>query len=613
MHPLLKSISFLISIYISLIKAVFTRMLCAQKQIIEEIFADAVRGLAPAKPDSASAKIPITLERPKVAVHGDLASTIALQQAKAWGISARQLAQQLADAVQAHPHARGLLESVEVAGPGFINIRLSIGAKQAAIASILTQKEQFGQQSWRQEGNRRILIEFVSANPTGPLHVGHARQAVLGDALANLLATQGWQVHREYYYNDAGAQIQNLALSVVARAHGIQPDDADWPDAAYRGEYIADIARDYQAGVTLMAQGRETVRGAGDVDDLDAIRRFAVAYLRREQDFELRALGVKFDQYFLESSLYHTNRVEATVKALCAAGKTYEQEGALWLRTTEEGDDKDRVMRKSDGAYTYFVPDIAYHLTKWERGFTRAINVQGADHHGTIARVRGGLQQLGQGIPKGYPEYVLHKMVTVLRHGQEVKLSKRAGSYVTVRDLIEWCAGLTSTEQDDVLSEEEIIRRGRDAVRFFLASRRADTEFVFDIDLAVQQNEQNPVYYVQYAHARICSALAQWGGNEEQLVSADVTALANETECALLTCLADYPDMLRRAAADLAPHTVTFYLRNLASRFHAFYNAERILVEDERQRTARVALIAATRQVLANGLAVLGVHAPAKM
>ncbi len=589
-------------------------MLSVQKQMIEEIFTDAVRGLAHPNPSSAPTDTPITLEQPKVAAHGDLASTIALQQAKVWGMPARQLAQQLADAVQADPRARGLIESVEIAGPGFINVRVSTQAKQAVVAQILAQKAQFGLQPSTPKDDRQVLIEFVSANPTGPLHVGHARQAVLGDVLANLLATQGWQVQREYYYNDAGVQIQNLALSVAARACGLQPGDADWPEAAYNGEYIADIARDYRAGVAIVTQEGEMVQGRGDVNDLEAIRRFAVAYLRREQDTDLQALGVQFDQYYLESSLYCTGRVDATVNALCAADKTYEKDGALWLRTTEQGDDKDRVMRKSDGTYTYFVPDIAYHLTKWERGFTRAINIQGADHHGTVARVRGGLQQLAQGVPKGYPEYVLHKMVTVVRDGQEVKLSKRAGSYVTVRDLIEWSGGARASSEANALSDEdETIRRGCDAVRFFLASRRADTEFVFDIDLAVQQNDQNPVYYVQYAHARICSALAQWGGSEEQLVDTDATALTSESERALLTCLADYPDLLRRAADDLAPHALAFYLRALASRFHTFYNAERILVEDEVRRAARVALIAATRQVLANGLAVLGVRAPTKM
>ncbi|CCD29559.1 arginyl-tRNA synthetase (ArgS) [Candidatus Glomeribacter gigasporarum BEG34] len=581
-------------------------MLPAQTQIIEAIFTDAVRELAHSAPSSDATDISITLERPKIAAHGDLASTVALQQAKAWGVSARRLAQQLADAVQAHPRACGLIESVEVAGPGFINVRISAQAKQTVVAQILAQKAQFGWKPSTPKGRQRVLIEFVSANPTGPLHVGHARQAVLGDVLANLLATQGWQVQREYYYNDAGVQIQNLALSVAARARGLQPGDAGWPDAAYHGEYIADIARDY-----LMDE--EGKSDAGDANALEHIRLFAVAYLRREQDADLQALGVRFDQYYLESSLYRTGRVDATVQALCAAGKTYMREGALWLKTTEEGDDKDRVMRKSDGSYTYFVPDIAYHLTKWERGFTRAINVQGADHHGTVARVRGGLQQLARGAPKGYPEYVLHKMVTVVRDGQEVKLSKRAGAYVTVRDLIEWSGARAPTEENALLDEGEAIRRGRDAVRFFLASRRADTEFVFDVDLAAQQNDQNPVYYVQYAHARICSVLAQWGGEEERLINADVTVLTSESERALLSCLADYPDLLRRAADELAPHMLTFYLRALASCFHSFYNAERILVDEALRRTARIALIAATRQVLANGLAVVGVRAPVKM
>jgi arginyl-tRNA synthetase len=306
------------------------------------------------------------------------------------------------------------------------------------------------------------------------------------------------------------------------------------------------------------------------------------------------------------------------VNALVAAGKTYEQDGALWLRTTDDGDDKDRVMRKSDGSYTYFVPDVAYHVAKWERGFTKVINVQGSDHHGTIARVRAGLQGLGVGIPKGYPDYVLHKMVTVMRDGQEVKISKRAGSYVTVRDLIEWSGGMapgSETAPDEL--DEDTIRRGRDAVRFFLISRKADTEFVFDIDLALKQNDENPVYYVQYAHARISTILADWqsryGGDLSQAGHAGLAPLESERAMALLNKLAEYPDMLAHAADELAPHAVAFYLRDLAGEFHSFYNAERVLVDEEAPRNARIALLAATRQVLANGLATIGVSAPVKM
>ncbi|BDC36901.1 arginine--tRNA ligase [Paraburkholderia terrae] len=594
-------------------------MLPAHKHTLETLLTDVVKQVAQATQGESEAAFiapAITLERPKVAAHGDVACNVAMQLAKPLRANPRQLAQQIVDALLAHPLAKGLVESAEVAGPGFINLRLSAASKQAVIAAVFEQRETFGRS--QRDAGKHVLVEFVSANPTGPLHVGHGRQAALGDATSNVLASQGYDVHREFYYNDAGVQIGNLAISTQARARGLKPGDAGWPEAAYNGEYIADIARDYLNGETVSASDGEPVKGTGDVEDLDAIRRFAVAYLRHEQDMDLQAFGVKFDQYYLESSLYKEGRVEKTVNELIAAGKTYEQEGALWLRTTDDGDDKDRVMRKSDGTYTYFVPDVAYHETKWERGFTKVINIQGSDHHGTIARVRAGLQGLGVGIPKGYPDYVLHKMVTVMRDGQEVKISKRAGSYVTVRDLIEWSGGaLPGQEASPDLLDEETIRRGRDAVRFFLISRKADTEFVFDVDLALKQNDENPVYYVQYAHARICSVINEWksryGADEAVLPSVDLSPLDSERAMALLQKLAEYPDMLTHAADELAPHAVAFYLRDLAGEFHSFYNAERVLVDDEAPRNARIALLAATRQVLANGLAVIGVSAPAKM
>lgn len=593
-------------------------MLPAQKQTLEALLADSVKQVAHAlKGDEAASVAPtITLERPKVAAHGDVACNVAMQLAKPLGANPRQLAEQIVAALTAQPGAQGLVEAAEIAGPGFINLRLTAAAKQAVIDAVLAEGRAFGQ-STREHG-KQVLLEFVSANPTGPLHVGHGRQAALGDVLANVIASQGYAVHREFYYNDAGVQIGNLAISTQARARGLKPGDAGWPEAAYNGEYIADIARDYLNGETVAAKDGEPVKGAGDIEDLESIRKFAVAYLRHEQDMDLQAFGVKFDQYYLESSLYSEGRVEKTVDALIKAGMTYEQDGALWLRTTDEGDDKDRVMRKSDGTYTYFVPDVAYHVTKWERGFTKVINIQGSDHHGTIARVRAGLQGLHVGIPKGYPDYVLHKMVTVMRDGQEVKLSKRAGSYVTVRDLIEWSGGAApGQEQSPDLLDEATITRGRDAVRFFLISRKADTEFVFDIDLALKQNDENPVYYVQYAHARICSVLNEWksrhNGDAAQLPGADLSQLSSKQAAALMQKLAEYPDMLTHAANELAPHAVAFYLRDLAGEFHSFYNAERVLVDDEAPRTARIALLAATRQVLENGLAMLGVSAPAKM
>ncbi|WP_119353565.1 arginine--tRNA ligase [Azohydromonas sediminis] len=535
----------------------------------------------------------LAFESPKQAAHGDLAITAAMALARTLRKNPREVAQGLVEALWRQPEVQRWVAAIEVAGPGFVNLRLADAARQAVVAEVLAAGDAFGR---RERNGRRVLVEFVSANPTGPLHVGHGRQGALGDAICHLLAAQGWDVTREFYYNDAGVQIGNLALSVQARLRGLKPGDDGWPEAAYNGDYIADIAADFAARKTVRADDR-VFTASGDVDDLDGIRQFAVAYLRHEQDLDLKAFGVRFDHYFLESSLYASGRVDAVVRALVAAGKTYEEGGALWLRTTEYGDDKDRVMRKSDGSYTYFVPDVAYHLVKFERGFTKAVNIQGSDHHGTIARVRAGLQAIGAGIPPGYPDYVLHKMVTVMRGGEEVKISKRAGSYVTLRDLIEWTS--------------------RDAVRFFLISRKADTEFVFDVDLALKRNDENPVFYVQYAHARICSVMAQWvqqhGGDPATLASADLSRLTAPTEVALMLKLADYPAMVERAAAELAPHDVAFYLRDLAAALHSYYTAERFLVGDRELARARLALLAAVRQVLRNALALIGVSAPESM
>ena len=527
-------------------------------------------------------------ESPKQAAHGDLACTAAMQLAKPLKKNPRELAQALIDAMQRRAAVQQWVEAMEIAGPGFINLRLKAAAKQAVVGEVLRQAEAFGRQP---ANGQKLMVEFVSANPTGPLHVGHARQGALGDSICHLFETQGWSVTREFYYNDAGVQIATLASSTQARIKGLKPGDAEWPANAYNGDYIADVAADFMAKKTIKADDREFT-ASGDPDDLDNIRQFAVAYLRHEQDLDLQAFGVQFDHYFLESSLYTDGKVEATVKKLIDAGKTYEHEGALWLKTTDDGDDKDRVMRKSDGTYTYFVPDVAYHVSKWERGFTKVINCQGTDHYGTIARVRAGLQGVGVGIPKGYPDYVLNTMVRVVRDGAEVKISKRAGSYVTLRDLIEWTS--------------------RDAVRFFLISRKADTEFTFDVDLALKQNDENPVFYVQYAHARICSVLAQRAGDD--LAQADFTLLGAPTEVALMQKLAEYPEMLERAAADLAPHDVAFYLRDVSASFHSYYAAERFLLDDNAALTqARLALLAATRQVLRNGLTLLGVSHPDKM
>jgi arginyl-tRNA synthetase len=572
-----------------------------KNQLIASLRA-ALNAVANSRGIALDATIEPRLERPKSVDHGDVACNIALQIAKAWKMNPRELAQAIVDSLGSDPAYARLIASSEIAGPGFINFRLSNAAKTEVVRAVLDQKKTFGKRAG--DGASRAMVEFVSANPTGPLHVGHGRQAALGDAIANLLDTQGITVHREFYYNDAGVQITNLAASVHARLSGLKPGDASWPEQAYNGDYIAEIAEAYKSSPECKG-----------IDDLTAIQQFAVAYLRNEQDIDLRTFGVQFDCYYLESSLYTDGSVAQIVADLGSVGKTYEADGALWLRTTEDGDDKDRVMRKSDGTYTYFVPDVAYHASKWQRGFTKVINVQGSDHHGTIARVRSGLQGVAQKrgwiIPADYPDYVLHKMVTVMRHGQEVKISKRAGSYVTVRDLVEWSGGVT--ESMNAQERELALQRGRDAVRFFLISRKADTEFVFDVDLALQQNDENPVFYVQYAHARICSILQQWSGTEADLLNADLSLLDSKASDHLLRRLAEYPEMLTTAAAELSPHAVAFYLRDLAGDFHTFYNADRVLVDDANLKLARLALLSATRQVIENGLALLGVSAPRKM
>ncbi|WP_295761482.1 arginine--tRNA ligase [Undibacterium sp.] len=570
-------------------------MLAQQKQEILELLQQAVHPLL----EGSELTPNILLERPRDPSHGDIACNIAMQIAKPLKKNPRELAQAIVSALLAQNNA--LISAVEIAGPGFINIRLNSSAKQSIVKLVLQQKNQFGRGTIGL--GKKVIVEFVSANPTGPLHVGHGRQGALGDALAALLEAQSYEVTREFYYNDAGVQIGNLATSVQARAKGFKPGDAAWPESAYNGDYIAEIAQDFLAKKTVSAIDGAPVIASGDVADLDSLRQFSVTYLRREQDIDLMAFGVKFDNYYLESSLYLDGKVEAAVDALKAAGKTYELDGALWLRTTEYGDDKDRVMKKSDGSYTYFVPDVAYHIVKWQRGYTQAINVQGSDHHGTIARVRAGLQAVDAGIPQGYPDYVLHKMVTVMKDGAEVKISKRAGSYVTVRDLIDW-------------SGNGDVEKGRDAVRFFLISRKADTEFVFDVDVALARSDENPVYYVQYAHARICSVLAQYSDDDAvlaNLVSVDLSPLTAPREALLLAKLAEYPEALQRALEELGPHQVAFYLRDLAGELHSYYNAERVLVDDIPTKMARLALMLATRQVLRNGLALIGVSAPNKM
>lgn len=561
------------------------------KHALRELLVRALEALRADGTLPAEADLPaFAIERSRSREHGDFATNAALLLAK----SARRKPREVAEAIVAALAPSADIARIEIAGPGFINFFLTPAAYAREVRAILDHADRYGRND--SGAGRTAGVEFVSANPTGPLHVGHGRAAAIGDCIARVLDANGWRVVREFYYNDAGAQIANLALSVQARCRGMTPDDPAWPEDGYRGDYIAEVARAYLAGETVHADGLDVV-AAGDADDLDAIRRFAVAWLRSEQDRDLRAFGVAFDVYFLESSLYVDRKVEETVRELVAAGHTYEEGGALWLRTSDYGDDKDRVMRKSDGSYTYFVPDIAYHRTKWQRGYERAITELGADHHGTLARVLAGLQALDAGIPPGWPEYVLHQMVTVMRGGEEVKISKRAGSYLTLRDLID--------------------EAGRDATRYFLVARKADSQLVFDIDLARAQTNDNPVYYIQYAHARLASVMRQLGERglawDRANGEASLEALDTEHEQALMIELSRYPEIVEAAAANLEPHLVAIYLRELAAAFHAYYNAHQFLVDDAAVRDARLTLAAATRQVLANGLDLLGLSAPESM
>ena len=555
------------------------------KAHLNELLAEAAKSLTQ-NADFDASNLAIQLERPKNKDHGDFSTNLAMLLAKPLRQNPRAIAESL---IQALPTS-AYVAKVEIAGAGFINFYLGANAKQAIIGLVAAQGEKFGHNNIGQ--GRKVQVEFVSANPTGPLHVGHGRGAAVGDCLARLLDANGWAVTREFYYNDAGVQIDNLTHSVQLRCRGITPDDPLWPEAGYRGDYIADVAKAYLNKETIVADDMK-VTATGDVEDAESIRAFSVAYLRHEQDLDLRAFQIKFDVFSLESALYTDGKVEKTVQSLIASGHTYEQDDALWLRTTDFGDDKDRVMRKTDGGYTYFVPDVAYHVDKWNRGFDRVINEQGADHHSTITRVRAGLQALNVGIPQGWPDYVLHQMVTVMRGGEEVKLSKRAGSYVTLRDLI-----------------EEV---GCDATRYFLAARRADSQLIFDIDLARAQTNDNPVYYIQYAHARICSVLAQWAGDATSLPKVDLSPLNSAHDAALMQRLSEFPEVVENAANDLAPHTIANYLKDLASDLHSFYNEHKILVGNEPTKLARLALINATQQVLRNGLQLLGVSAPNKM
>ena len=527
------------------------------------------------------------IDRPKDSSHGDLSCNIAMVLAKRAGMAPKELASKLIAALPDN----ALVDRCDIAGPGFINFCINPSHHTEVVRTILESGAAYGRTDTG--GGRRVQVEFVSANPTGPLHVGHGRGAAIGDSLGRLLEATGWSVQREFYYNDAGQQINNLALSVQARALGKDPEHPDWPADGYQGGYIEDVASAYLSGETVQAADRE-ITGGRDPEDLKAIRDFAVACLRREQDQDLKAFQVIFDEYFLESSLYGSGAVEETVETLQRAGHTYEEQDALWLRTTDFGDDKDRVMRKSEGGYTYFVPDVAYHHNKWQRGYERVINEQGADHHSTITRVRAGLQGLDVGIPEGWPEYVLHQMVTVMREGAEVKLSKRAGSYVTLRDLIDWV--------------------GCDATRYFLVARAPTSQLTFDVDLALARSNENPVYYIQYAHARCASVLRKAQETDSGLKVneglAHLGCLSEAETLALTITLGRFPEVVVTAAERLEPHDVANYLRDLAADFHSFYNAHKVLEGTAETMTARLALVAATQQVIASGLGLLGVSAP---
>lgn len=574
-------------------------MLAQQKEALTSLITDALATL-----DVTDVKV--VLEKPKDPEHGDIACTVAMQLARALKKNPREIATSIVHALKDNHESHKLIKSIEIAGPGFINFQVQDSARQEIIRQVISAGSRFGFNDSHK--NQSVLLEFVSANPTGPLHLGHARQGALGDVLANLLTTQGWKVTREFYYNDAGVQIGNLAESIRLRAKQLQGEAIEMPENSYHGEYVIAIARDYLDKKTVHAHDGTVIDSKGDITDTDCIRRYGVAYLRNEQDDDLAALGVHFDNFYLESSLYASGRVQNAVQAMIDSGRTFESEGALWLNTSaceDLGihDDKDRVMRKADGTFTYFVPDVAYHLAKFERGFTKAVNIQGSDHHGTIARVRCGLQccasVLKLNIPKEFPEYILHKMLSVVKDGQPVKMSKRSGNYVTLRDLVDMA--------------------GQDAARFFLVARKADAEFVFDINLAQQKSDENPVYYLQYAHARICSVFANAKDKgfhvptAEEFLKADLSSLTSEQASALMAKITEYPTLLTMAAKEHAPHMLCYYLKELAAAFHTFYNAERVVIDHDIDRNARLALLFATRQVLGNGLALLGISAPEYM
>ena len=528
----------------------------------------------------------IVIDRPKIISHGDFSTNLCLVLSKKLNKSPRDVAAMVLDKIP----PSNLISKIEIAGAGFLNFFLSSKANNEIINNVLKLKDTYGK---NKTGDRqKIQIEFVSANPTGPLHVGHGRGAAIGDCLARLFEASNWSVTREFYYNDAGEQINNLTRSVMASCHKIPTNDPKFPVDGYHGDYINDIAKAFLSMETIKCEG-EIIKATGKVEDTQSIQDFSVAYLRNEQDQDLKAFRTKFDVYSLESSFYKDGKVESVVNKLIEEGHTYEKDGALWLKTTNFGDDKDRVMKKTDGTYTYFIPDVTYHLDKWERGFKKVINEQGADHHSTISRVRAGLQGLNKNIPKNWPEYVLHQMITVIKGNKEIKISKRAGSYLTLKELI-----------DDV---------GCDAARYFLVARRPDSQLVFDIDLAKSQNNDNPVFYIQYAHARISKVLKQWGGDISKLKLDDSFVFYSQAELKLIKSIGIYPEIVLQATKELAPHQIANFLKDCAAELHSYYNDSKFLVEDEKIKIARLSLINSAKYVLRNGLDLLGIKAPQQM
>ncbi|HEX5803248.1 MAG TPA: arginine--tRNA ligase [Azospira sp.] len=574
--------------------------------------------LASVAPDAADTTI--VLDRPKQASHGDFASNLALQIAKPMKRAPRDVAQLLLSELPASPW----LEKAEIAGPGFINFTLKPAAKLKVVGDALAAGADFGRAT--AGGRRKIQIEFVSANPTGPLHVGHGRGAAYGASLSSLLAFAGWDVTREYYVNDAGRQMDILGLSTWLRYLELHGEAVPFPPNAYQGDYVRDMAKQMQ-----LAHGDKYVRKAADVlkgtpglpeagraDDeaknrrelhLDALIANAKTLLGEDWAYvhnhalteqladcrdDLEEFGVHFEVWFSEKALYDTGLVARCVERMEKAGHIYLQDGAKWFRSTAFGDEKDRVVQRENGLFTYFASDIAYHLNKFERGFDKVINIWGADHHGYIPRVTGALQALELDAAKLHVALV--QFAVLYRNGQKASMSTRSGEFVTLRDL-----------------RREV---GNDACRFFYVLRKSDQHLDFDLDLAKSQSNENPVYYIQYAHARICSVLNTWteaGGDEAELAKADLGRLDNPRELAIAAKLAEFPEIIAAAANDLAPHAVAFYLKDLAADFHSWYNAERMLVDDAALKDARVALAAAVRQTIRNGMAILGVSCPSSM